>query len=135
MSRALRLVLTFATALSAWLWVGVAGAASFEAPRCDERAATTFAEPPTMQPLFRSLQIFVESDDCMQQDAADVCDAASHGSAPAPSAGSRMHAEMVLPALTHLIILDAVSAGRLGAPTATLDAASGHVGLLERPPR
>ncbi len=135
MSRALRLVLIFATALSAWLWVGVAEAASLEAPRCDERAATTFAEPPTMQPLFRSLQIFVESDDCMQQDAADVCDSASHGPAPAPSAASRMHAEVVLPAPSHLVVLDEVSAGVLGAATAALDAASGHVGLLERPPR
>ena len=132
MSRALRLVLTFATAFCAWLWVGVAEASTFEAPRCDDRGATTFAEAPTMQPLYRSLQVVAEDDDCLQQDSADVCDAEGHGPAPAPE---RVHADLALPSFLHLVVEKAGLSGVLGPAPSALDAATAHIGLPERPPR
>lgn len=132
MSRALRLALTFATALCAWLWVGVAEASTLEAPRCDDRGATTFAEAPTMQPLYRSLQVMAEDDGCVQPDTADVCDAEGHGKAPAPD---RVHADLFLPVAPHLVVDEAGQSGVLGSAPLALDAAPAHAGLLERPPR
>ena len=129
--------MVFATALCAWLWlgVGVAQAATLEAPRCDDRGATTFAEAPTMQPLYRSLQVLPEDDGCVQQEAADVCDAEGHGQAPAPE---RVHVELSLPSLPSaslVVVLGAELSGTLGSAPVALDAALAHVGLLERPPR
>lgn len=131
MSRTLRLVLTFATALCAWLWVGAANASTLEAPRCDGRGATTFAEPPTLQPLMRSLQVLSPDDECGFEDRADVCD---QHRAPAPPP-NQAHGDPTLPAAVVVALALPLESGTLGPVSSLLMAAPAHAGLLERPPR
>lgn len=132
MSRILRLVLTVTTALCAWLWVGVAEASELEAPRCDGRAATTFAEPPTMQPLMRSLQVLGAEEECTPEEHADVC---GQRRAPAPPP-DQLHGDPILPSAPAAVSIAApLAAGTLGPAPVRLVAASAHVGSLERPPR
>lgn len=130
MSRAQRLVMTLATALCAWLWCGVAAAAQ-DAPRCDDRAATTFAKPPTMQPMMRTLQVFVEEEGCVTEDHADVC---GQQRCPSPPPNP-VQGDPLLPASFALEVPFALQSGLLGPAPATLLAAPAHVASLERPPR
>ncbi|RYZ68464.1 MAG: hypothetical protein EOP08_00510 [Proteobacteria bacterium] len=132
MSRILRLVLTVTTALCAWLWVGVAEASELEAPRCDGRGATTFAAPPTMQPLMRSLQVLGTEEECTPEEHADVC---GQHRAPAPPP-DQLQGDPILPAAPAAVAVPApLASGTLGPAPVQLVAASAHTDSLERPPR
>lgn len=132
MSRTLRLVLTFACALGAWLWSGIAAAQSFEAPRCDVRGATTFAEPPVLQPLWRSLDVLGQSDDGCHPQADDDVLGPGHERAPAPD---RVSADPITFTALELVIDEAVDSGSLSPTAHGLAAAVAHGTGLDRPPR
>lgn len=132
MSRVTRLVFTFACALGAWLWSGVAAAQSFEAPRCDVRGATTFAEPPVMQPLWRSLDVLGNQDTCHFESDEDVL---GQGQERAPSLERVAADAATLSDLLDLRVDPAAHSGTLRALASGLCAAAAHAGDLERPPR
>ncbi len=131
MSRASRFVLTFACALSTWLWSGLAAAQSFEAPRCDVRGATTFAEPPVLQPLWRSLDVAAPNEGCHHESDDDVL---SQGHERVPSV-ERVAAEAVTLGAFELRVDPAAPSGSMSSFAHGLTAALAHARGLERPPR
>jgi hypothetical protein len=60
----LRLVLTLATFVVAWLVVPGIASAAVQAPVCDPRGAIMFAPPPQLQDPDSSLDVVVNDDDC-----------------------------------------------------------------------
>lgn len=131
MSRVLRLVWLLSCTLAAWLFTGTASARDFDAPRCDERGATTFEAPPVLQPLWHTL--YVPPDEPCQH-AFNEDDTVGQGHQTAPRA-ERLATDPMTPTAAALIVLGPELCDELAVSSTGLSQASAHGRLLLRPPR
>lgn len=125
----LRVFVTLATLLVAWLVTSSAGAAE-KAPVCDPRGAIAFAPPPQIQDLEQSIDIVTNDDDCT----ADPLSVRNVAPDRAPVIDGFVGQDSALP--SSLPVLPAPSGERLAPPPVGTDGGRpGFASSLERPPR